>query len=152
MWHFFEPVIQGKIIIALYAKLLLEADKMSDQRSFTEVDRNKLAALVRHLTKSKWYPQNRESLQKIEDKYIFDIEEMQSLGKAIGYCECTFHNGSERMDRTYWEYFVSHLRLLGVETSGLSKYKWIGLSFAESHGLVFYEKLVPPMGYFVFRK
>lgn len=149
---FFEPVIQGKIIIALYAKLLLEADKMSGQRSFTELDRNRLVALARHLTKSKWYPQSRESLQKIEDKYIFDIEEMQSLGKAIGYCECAFHNGNEHMDRTYWEYFVSHLRILGIETSGLPKFKWIGLSFAETYGLVFCEKLVSPMGFFVFRK
>jgi ubiquinone/menaquinone biosynthesis C-methylase UbiE/uncharacterized protein YbaR (Trm112 family) len=149
---FYEPLLQGKIFIALFAKLLLEAEQKQGGKVFDKLERNKIAALVRHITKVKWYPQNRESLLKIEDKYIFDLDELSALARAIGFSEVVFDNGTEAIDVSYWNYFVRHLGVLGIKPDKVASFRWIGDSFAETYGLLFGDRMVAPMGFFIFKK
>jgi ubiquinone/menaquinone biosynthesis C-methylase UbiE len=149
---FFEPVIQGKIFIALFARLLVESDNASGTPILTSLEKNKITAYVRALTKQKWYPQSRESLLKIEDKYIFNLQDLLVLARSIGYAECSFVNSNESIDATYWNYFIEHMRVIGIDHTKLSKHCWIGKAFSETYGLIFANELVAPMGFFVFRK
>lgn len=149
---FYEPLLQGKAFIALFAKLLLEAEQQQGGKVFDKLERNKIAALVRHITKSKWYPQDMESLLKIEDKYIFDLDKLCAQAMAIGYSEVVFNNGDEAIDFSYWSYFIRHLQILGIKPDKVAGFRWIGDSFAATYGLLFGDRMVAPMGFFVFKK
>jgi ubiquinone/menaquinone biosynthesis C-methylase UbiE/uncharacterized protein YbaR (Trm112 family) len=150
---FYEPILQGKVIPALYARLAFEADAAAQHPVFSDTDRNKIVSFVRHITKSTWYPQDSDSLAKIEDKYIFDLDDMARLAARAGYGGFHLHERTTALlDPTYWSYFVQHMRMLGVEPAKLAGFKWIGAAFGQTWGLMFKHKLVAPMGFFVFRK
>jgi ubiquinone/menaquinone biosynthesis C-methylase UbiE/uncharacterized protein YbaR (Trm112 family) len=150
---FYEPILQGKVIPALYARLAFEADGASAHPVFSETDRNKIVSFVRHITKASWYPQDPAELAKIEDKYIFDLDAMARLAAQTGYGAFHLHlRAAAVVDPTYWSYFVQHMRLLGVDPAKLAGFKWIGAAFGQTWGLMFKHRLVAPMGFFVFRK
>jgi hypothetical protein len=41
---------------------------------------------------------------------------------------------------------------LGIPARKVDRYRWIGVQFASTYGLMFPDRLVTPMGYFVFRR
>jgi len=92
---FFEPILQGKIVPALFAKLMLEADRNHSDPVLSEKDKNRVSAFVRHITKASWYPQDAQSLSKIEDKYIFDLTDMERLAQEAGYARFSVHRREE---------------------------------------------------------
>jgi hypothetical protein len=47
---------------------------------------------------------------------------------------------------------VRILRRLGIRPECFRQYKWVAEEFANTQGVMFPDKLVTPMGYFVFRK
>ena len=150
---FFEPILQGKIVPALFAKLMLEADSMAADQVLSQEDRNRASAFVRHITKAKWYPQDAVSLGKIEDKYIFDLSDMERLAEVAGYAGFSVHRREEPpLDPSYWTYFLQHMRILGIDVGKLSRFKWIADSFADTWGLMLRSQLVKPMNFLVFHK
>ena len=95
-------------------------------------------------------PRDRAALAEIEDKYIFKIDELRSLGRSIGFTDVEFIN-SDDVNPSYWPYVVQTCRTIGIPPEKIAGYKWIGQQFADTYGLIFEDQLVTPMGFFVFR-
>jgi ubiquinone/menaquinone biosynthesis C-methylase UbiE/uncharacterized protein YbaR (Trm112 family) len=147
---FFEPVLEGKTTVALLVALMLRCDEEIAGHVFTEAERNKLRGLVRHLIKSK-LGLDRETLAQYEDKYIFGIEEMREVGRRVGFAEVEFRNNGD-VKPAYWGYVAKTCQLLGIATEKVDRYRWIGVQYAATYALMFPERLVTPMGFFIFRK
>lgn len=145
---FFEPVLEGKIIVAMLMSLVLRTDAMAEKPRLSKEDRVRMRATVGHQMKSTTYPQDRESLSKIEDKYIFHIDQMKQAGRDAGFDEAEFVNNGVQ-DPDYWANVV---RISKVPAARIEPYRWIGTTFASTYGKIFPERLSTPMGFFVFRK
>jgi 2-polyprenyl-3-methyl-5-hydroxy-6-metoxy-1,4-benzoquinol methylase len=148
---FFEPVLEGKTIVALLMALVLRCEEMTDGHQLAPADRNKMRLMIRHQLKAQLNPLDRESLARIEDKYIFEIDHLKKVGRGAGFAEVEFLNRGE-VERTYWPHLEASLRTMGIPPQKIEPYQWIGVAFASTYGLAFSDKLVTPMGYFIFRK
>jgi ubiquinone/menaquinone biosynthesis C-methylase UbiE/uncharacterized protein YbaR (Trm112 family) len=148
---FFEPVLEGKTVITLLLALMVRSDEVRSDPQFTSDERQRIRGVIRHQMKSKWYPQDREALSRLEDKYIFEIDEMKSVGRKAGFSDVDFLNNGDA-NPTYWPSIVRILRRVGVRQECIRRYRWVAEEFANTQGVMFPDKLVTPMGYFVFRK
>jgi ubiquinone/menaquinone biosynthesis C-methylase UbiE/uncharacterized protein YbaR (Trm112 family) len=149
---FFEPVIEGKTIVAMLMSLMLRYDQLAGGGTLSSSDRNEIRKLIKNYLKAKWYPQDRESLALIEDKYIFGIDEMRRVGGDAGFSEVNFINNNFEKPNGYWPFVAEALLTKGISQRKILPYKWIDEEFASTYCLMFADKLVSPMGYFVFRK
>lgn len=149
---FFEPIIQGKMYIAHLVSLIVSADQSCGESVFTKEEINKLNNMVQHITKATWYPQTREKLLKLEDKYIFDIEELKSNAREMGFSHVEFVNQDGNTDLSYWSYFLDTMGILGIERVKFKQFEWMAKSFRETIGVLMGDRLPRPMGYFVFIK
>jgi ubiquinone/menaquinone biosynthesis C-methylase UbiE/uncharacterized protein YbaR (Trm112 family) len=147
---FYEPVLEGKTITTLFMALMLRCDEMTNGGRLREVDRQLVRGLIRNQMKSTLMPQDRESLSKIEDKYIFEIEKMKQVGLDAGFADVEFFNDTR--DLGYWAYVTHACRVVGVPPEHVQPYRWIAEVFSETYGVIFPETLVSPIGYFVFRR
>jgi ubiquinone/menaquinone biosynthesis C-methylase UbiE/uncharacterized protein YbaR (Trm112 family) len=145
---FFEPVLEGKIIVAMLMSLILGADAMAGGHRLSAEQRKRMKATIGHQMKSTTYPQDRESLSRLEDKYIFHIEQMKQAGRDAGFAETDFINNGEQVP-SYWPNVV---RISKVPAQTLEPYRWVCTAFANTYAKIFPEVLSTPMGFFVFRK
>jgi len=148
---FFEPVLEGKAVVTLLMALLLRCDEVTNGGVFSPDDRRRLRLQVRHQLKSVLNPQSRESLAQVEDKYIFEIDQLAEVGKRAGFTEMECHN-FEEVQPTYWPYLAMTCQQIGIPAEKIEHYRWIGEEFANTYGLLFPEKLLTPSVFFVFRK
>jgi ubiquinone/menaquinone biosynthesis C-methylase UbiE len=148
---FFEPVLEGKTVITLLAALILRCDQEMKVKRLTWDDRTKIDSLIRHQTKSKRHAQDRAFLSRREDKHIFEIEKLCNMGRQVGFSSAEFLSNGQ-VNPTYWSYLVQTFTILGIPAEKIAPYRWIGEEFANTYGLMFRDKLVTPMGFFVFRK
>jgi ubiquinone/menaquinone biosynthesis C-methylase UbiE/uncharacterized protein YbaR (Trm112 family) len=147
---FFEPVLDGKTVVTLLMALVLGCAEAPGS-PLTPDDRQRIQRQIRHQTKSKTAPQDRESLAKMEDKYVFEIDALRQVGLDAGFSSVDVLNNGD-VDPTYWPYLSQTFRVMGVAPEKIKAYRWIGEAFANTYGLMFPDKLVTPMAYFVFRK
>jgi 2-polyprenyl-3-methyl-5-hydroxy-6-metoxy-1,4-benzoquinol methylase len=148
---FYEPVLEGKTVVSLLMAVLLGCDEASDNPRLSDVERKKIKRLIRHQTKSS-RALDREALSKLEDKYIFRIDELKEKGIQAGFTDVEFINWKNTVDPSYWKYVASTFGLKGIKPQTIAPYRFIGDAFAETFGLMFPDKLVTPMGFFVFRR
>lgn len=148
---FFEPILEGKMIVAMFCSMVVELAKQRNDTDLTENDLNIITAIVRNITKASWYPQDRESLAKIEDKFIFTLPGMQEAGLKAGFTSFKFVRDDRPLDPSFWSYFVNTMRLVGIPPSKVEKYRFIGDVYERTYGQ-FPEQLCEPMGYFCFTK
>jgi ubiquinone/menaquinone biosynthesis C-methylase UbiE/uncharacterized protein YbaR (Trm112 family) len=146
---FYEPVIEGQTITTLFMALMLRCDDMTSGAYLSEPDRRHISGLIRNQTKSTFL-RDRESLAKVEDKYIFEIEKMKQVGLDAGFTEVEFFNDTRGL--SYWAYISHACRVVGVAPETIRPFKWIEEAFSETYGLMFPERLVTPTGYFVFSR
>lgn len=148
---FLEPVLEGKTMVTLLASLLVTCDEQSSTPHLDPEERQRIRRVIRHQMKAKLVPQDRESLAKMEDKYIFEIPRMKEVGKNVGFSDVEFINYGD-VDPSYWPYLSRILQMHGVPQARIEPYKWLGSVLADTYGRMFSESLATPMGFFVFRK
>ena len=148
---FYEPVLDGKIFLTLFMGLMLHIDEMSDAPQLTPIDQKTIRATMGHHMKSKLYPQDRASLSRLEDKYVFEIDQLRRVGVDVGFSEVEFLNDG-KVETGYWRNLVYTLQVMGVAPEKIEDHRWICDVFADTYGLMLPDRLVTPMGYFVFRK
>jgi ubiquinone/menaquinone biosynthesis C-methylase UbiE len=148
---FFEPVLEGKLFVAMLMALVLRCDEMSNDPQLLETHRRRMRRTIAHATSARGAAQDRDALVRIEDKYIFEIDELAAVGRRAGFASVEFvNNGAAGPD--YWPNLEWTLEVAGIEAERVRPYRWIGEEFANTYGRTFPEKLVTPMGFFVFRK
>ncbi len=72
MAAFYEPVLQGKILIAFMADLMLRTNNNTGWDILNEKEKSRIQRMTRHIMKAKWIGDQRDRLEQIEDK-IFSI-------------------------------------------------------------------------------
>jgi len=148
---FFEPVLQGKVMVAFLANLILRTERNTGLAGLTEEDLHKLQHFIQHLTKSKRIGDDREKLASMEDKYIFDIHDMRELGERCGYQSSTYRNNPV-FDGNFRINIGTHLERAGIEYPKISKYRFLINAFKENLADLIPRDMVTPMGYFIFKR
>ncbi len=148
---FYEPVLQGKILVAFMADLMLRIDNNTHWGVLDEKDRDRIKHMTRHIMKDKWIGRDRGRLEKIEDKYIFDINEMRELALEAGFLGME-HSNLDMPEKGYKHYVDQHLLMEGLPASKIQKFAFITASFTATIATMTPSDVVTPMGYFAFRK
>jgi len=148
---FFEPMLEGKLVVAMFAATIAALAKRDRDNNFSVEELNKIEGLVRHITKESWYPQTREMLSKIEDKYIFTLSGMREKGLAAGFSKVDFFHDDRPIDRSLWRNTVASLKIIGIQPAKLDRYRFLSDGYARTFG-AFDEFTYAPMGYFCFTK
>lgn len=148
---FYEPVLQGKILIAFMADLMRRIDKNTQWNLLTKKDEDSIQRMTRHLMKAQWIGNDRERLAQIEDKYIFDIRAMRKLAREAGF-RAMEHSNLDMPEKGYKHYFDQHLLMEGVPAATIQKYSFIPAAFMHTISAMVPEDVATPMGYFVFCK
>jgi ubiquinone/menaquinone biosynthesis C-methylase UbiE/uncharacterized protein YbaR (Trm112 family) len=148
---FYEPVLQGKIIIAFIGDLMRRIERRTEWGVLSEKDDKRINHMTRHIMKSKWIGDNRERLEKIEDKYIFDIHEMRQLAREAGFSSME-HCNVEMTEKGYRHYVNQHLLMEGLAPDTIQQFAFIANAYMSTIGEMTPNDIVTPMGYFIFKK
>ena len=148
---FFEPVLEGKLVVAMYGAMIVDLATRDKDADFSVQELNKIESVVRHITKTSWYPQDKESLAKLEDKYIFTLNGMRESGTSAGFSSVEFLRDDRPVDATYWSNFIATMRLINLKSTKFEKYKILCSGYARTFGK-YDEFTSAPMGYFCFNK
>ncbi len=148
---FFEPVLEGKLTVAFFGALVANLAKSEANPALSEQEVDRIRSVVRHITKASWHPQDRESLSRLEDKYIFTIAGMQESAKTAGFRSSEIIRDNRELDQTFWSYFVNTMRIVGIPAEKLEGYRFLSLAYQQTFG-AFRDLVHEPMNYFCFRK
>ena len=148
---FYEPVLQGKMIIAFIGDLMRRIERRTEWGVLSERDDERINHMTRHIMKSKWIGDNRERLEKIEDKYIFDIHEMRQLAREAGFSSME-HCNVEMTEKGYRHYVNQHLLMEGLAPDTIQQFAFIANAYMSTIGEMTPNDIVTPMGYFIFKK
>jgi SAM-dependent methyltransferase len=148
---FFEPILQGKIFLTLLLAIILRCDELSGDPQLSPTDVRKIRRVLGFHMKAKLYPQDFESLARLEDKYVFDIDDLRRVGTDAGFSHVDYIN-NPRLDPEFWPRLVWTLRGINVDPSKIDGYRWVGEEFDDTYGLMFGDRIASPMAYFVFHK
>lgn len=148
---FYEPVLQGKMIIAFIGDLMRRIERRTEWGVLSEKDDARINHMTRHIMKSKWIGDNRERLEKIEDKYIFDIHDMRQLASEAGFSSME-HCNVEMTEKGYRHYVNQHLLMEGLAPDTIQQFAFIANAYMSTIGEMTPNDIVTPMGYFIFKK
>jgi ubiquinone/menaquinone biosynthesis C-methylase UbiE len=148
---FFEPMLEGKLVVAMYCATILQLAERDGDTDLTFEDRQRIEKMVRHITKASWYPQTRDQLAKLEDKFIFTLSGMRTSGLTAGFSGVGFYNDNRKLDRSLWSNMIFTLKIVGIDPDKLAKYKFLSEGYARTFG-AFNEFAYTPMGYLCFTK
>jgi ubiquinone/menaquinone biosynthesis C-methylase UbiE len=148
---FYEPVLQGKMIIACLADMMRRIERRTKWGVLTEQDDERINHMTRHIMKAKWIGDNRERLEKMEDKYVFDIEEMRSLAHEAGFSSLQ-HINQELPEKGFIHYVNQHLLMEGIAPKKIQQFEFVTNSYMSTMGEMFPNNIATPMGYFIFKK
>lgn len=148
---FYEPVLQGKMLIAFFGDLMRRIERRTEWGVLDGDDDKRINHMTRHIMKAKWIGGNRERLEKIEDKYIFDINEMRRLAHEAGFSAME-HSNLDMPEKGYRHYFNQHLLMEGIAADKVQQFAFIANAYMSTIGEMTPNDIVTPMGYFVFRK
>lgn len=148
---FYEPVLQGKMLIAFFGDLARRVERRTEWGVLDDNDDARINHMTRHIMKAKWIGGDRERLEKIEDKYIFDINEMRKLAQEAGFSGME-HSNLDKPEKGYRHYFNQHLLMEGIAPEKVQQFAFIANAFEATIGEMIPADVATPMGYFVFRK
>lgn len=146
---FYEPVLQGKMLVAFMADLMLRTDNNTGWGILDNTDRDNIKRMKRHIMKAKWIGDQRERLEKIEDKYVFDIHAMRRLALAAGFSRLE-HSNLPMPEKGYKHFFDQHLLMEGIPGHKIQKFAFIPAAFTDTLASMLPEDIATPMGYFAF--
>lgn len=151
---FFEPVLNGKSIIAMLTQLLWQVDSRAENRVFTDDQHKQLRHISGHIT-SQANQRNHNTdiarLEKMEDKYIFDIRVMKRMAHKIGFSHLYVENNTP-LDKSYWLYVSHQLELAGFERQKLENYRYLFDTVRDTLSATMFKYMTTPMVFLVFEK
>lgn len=148
---FYEPVLQGKIMVAFLTSLILRMEAQTALGGLDPHEINALEKLVQHITKAKTVGDDREKLAQMEDKYIFDIHALETLGKSLDF-QAVHYQNSRLPDGLFKINLRQHLLLAGLSETKIKPYKFILNAYKEILIDLLPQDQVTPMGFFTFSR
>lgn len=148
---FFEPVLQGKVMIAFLADMMLRIHEKTGYGSLDEADCEKIRVMIRHITKHYEFGNDREKLASMEDKYIFDIHAFKEMALANGFASVAYRNNP--LHDEFQNFNISqHLRMAGIAESKIIEFRFLLRGAKKMLADLLPRDLVTPMGFFVLQK
>src|SRR4029077_1427991 len=78
---FYEPSMQGKAWVAFFVDLLRRVDTRLGVEAFSQEEKKKLERTMRHILKDYYLKEIEQVRPGIEDKHIFEIDTLRSIGR-----------------------------------------------------------------------
>jgi ubiquinone/menaquinone biosynthesis C-methylase UbiE/uncharacterized protein YbaR (Trm112 family) len=148
---FFEPVLQGKAMIAFLADLMLRIHEKTGYGSFDERDCEKIRTMIRHITKHKEFGDDREKLAAMEDKYIFDRHDFRDMALENGFASAEYRNNPLHDD--FQNFNISqHLRMAGIAEEKIIEFRFLLRAAKKMLADILPRDLITPMGFFILKK
>ncbi len=147
---FYEPVMQGKLVVAFFADLMLKIERNTGWGVLDEDDKRKIQRMSQHIKKSKWQ-EKASDCKPAMGQMIFDIGQMEALAMASGY-QGFFHGNIEEPVWGYKLYWAQHLLSAGIAPEKIEKFSFISNAFGETFSNCLNHDIKTPTGYFVFCK
>ena len=148
---FYEPVLQGKAWVAFFAELMLRIEARTEFGVLDDKDKAKIEHMIRHILKAKWIGDNRERLNKVEDKHVFDITKLRDQAKEWGFSSFAYSNFYDA-DWGYKSHWAQHLLMAGIPGKKIEQFVFISNAFGKVFSDMMPRDIATPMGYFVFVK
>lgn len=155
---FLEPVLQGKLLVAFFLKIIIASDERQQSTILTADQNKKIHVLIHHLTKAHRLGNSVEALSEMEDKYIFDVTAIKKLSADIGFRKFVYKNYCPKESSDghpewgYKQYVFAHVKKFGVTREQLENFDYLFNSFGETFSDHINDQLYTPMGYFIFEK
>ncbi|HQQ64144.1 MAG TPA: methyltransferase domain-containing protein [Pseudomonadales bacterium] len=148
---FFEPVLQGKVMIAFLADLMLRIHEKTGYGNLDESDCDKIRTMIRHITKHKEFGDDREKLSTMEDKYIFDRHEFREMALKRGFIAAEYRNNP--LHDEFRNFNVSqHLRMAGIAEAKIIEFRFLLRAAKKMLADLLPHDLITPMGFFILKK
>lgn len=148
---FFEPVIQGKIMVAMLLQMIVETQEHTI-KVFTDEEVMKIRRIIHHITKAKFIGDDKKKLAVMEDKYIFDPIRLMGRLPEFGFSNIRIEKVG-MLHKNYRLYVAENLRIAGVNPEKLKYFQYLFRSFGNTTGaLLNHSTLFPPMVFLVFEK
>jgi ubiquinone/menaquinone biosynthesis C-methylase UbiE/ribosomal protein S27E len=148
---FCEPVIQGKVWVAFFSDLIRRLDNRLAIGALDDEQKRKLGGLTRHILKENYHPDIEKIRKDIEDKYIFDIDELKLLCKDVGFSDVRYQSSNRDTQDTIRDLRKTLEKVVG-SNSILKKYDCVFESLIATIGTAAPQYLVAQTGYFVLIK
>ena len=153
---FTEPVREGHVILSFFSALLREMHSHTDLKVFNAEELQILERIAMRVTKHLRLKDDRERISRMEDKYIFSIEEMEALGKKVGYRNTRYVNmGDNAGAPPAWGYktqFMSVMKRQGISPDKIERFDFVFSCFGKTFSDALGGELAEPFGFFVFEK
>lgn len=148
---FYEPVLQGKAKLAMMLQLICILENQHNLGILTPDEVGKVKRLREHLLKSLVVGNDPEKLSAMEDKYIFNVHELVSLGTSTGFESVSYRNW--RDDNGYYRIGLElHLIRAGISEAKAHQFRFITRTWRENMVALLPDEQYTPMGFFIFRK
>lgn len=148
---FFEPVLQGKIMVAFLASLMVRIHQKTGYGELTHEDCQKIGVMVRHITKQKEWGNDPARLASMEDKYVFDLHALLALARDCGFSSAQ-HRNNPAQDAVFRYNLNQHLRMAGIAEEKLADFRFLLNAAKELFIDMLPNDRYTPMGFFIFRK
>lgn len=149
---FFEPVVQGKSIIAFMIDMLSRMDKEFSMNVFSAQEHAKMKQIVVHQTTIPKLKNDRQRLANTEDKYIFDLEEFAVLAREIGFSEFDRLSANDQIPRDFKQGVINTLGYFGIKKEQVERFDFLFESFLTTYSDILGESVVSPMVFSVFKR
>ena len=146
---FLEPTIQGKVWIAQMADLMLRIDAAFDMKLFNQEEGARINHLINHQTKEKILQAAPEKRAAMEDKYIFNKNEMPRIAEEAGFSGLTQLN-ARAVDPSFRSYVQFHLAGIGINKKKLNHFEFLFHSFERTIAAALPDQVTTPMCYYIF--
>ena len=147
---FYEPSMQGKAWVAFFADLLRRLDTRLGIEAFSKDEKKKLERTMRHILKDYYLDDIERVRPDIEDKHIFEIETLRTIGSECGFSAVNVYDDCE--PKQLVTQMKAAIGSLGVNRSSLSRYDCMFEAFTATIGLALPRAYTSPMVFFALRK
>lgn len=144
-----EPVLQGKVLIALLANLIKQANAQLAEPVLDDADTRNLEKLIKQLSKHLSLKDDKEKLVHLEDKYIFDVNELQRHARQAGFQKTSYCNNPMAGGNIS---IVRHMKQHGIAPEKTRQFEYLSQAVRDSLLLLPPENFFTPMGFFTFTR
>lgn len=150
---FFEPVLEGKALMAFFMEAIRRLDRRLELKVFTEAEHKKIEGMVNHIKKELRLRDKPEVIKTLEDKFIFRLDEMKKLAGDLGYARFEFKNAESQPDLSCLRYLKWTLGIhIDLDGTRLQKFLPLFEAYRVTVGELFPDRFIAPMGYFIFQR
>jgi len=149
---FFEPVIQGKIVVAFMIDMMVRMNEEMGLNIFSNSEIENMKKTTNHYLTVPKLKNKKKKLAKLEDKYVFDMRELEEIARNIGYRNVDFVNLHDKFNFDYEPFVNNTLAYHRIDREKIEKFKFLFQCFSSTVGDIMGDTFSTPMVFIVLQK